>query len=241
MTAHGEGPGIRRPRTIAELAARMDHTVLKPQAMRADIIRLCEEAVRCRPAAVCVNPVYVPECHMRLHGSGVAVCTVLGFPLGAVPTETKVGEACRAINEGASEVDMVLWIGGLKAGESESVRDDIQAVVNVAHVRGAVVKVILETCLLTEEEKREACRLCVAAHADFVKTSTGFSSGGATVPDIRLLHQEVASHRLGIKASGGIRTLADTLAMIEAGATRIGLSAMVSVLDEARKADWPEA
>jgi deoxyribose-phosphate aldolase len=228
-------------RSVAALAGCMDSTLLKPQATRGEVARLCAEAVRLRTAAVCVMPVFVAEARARLEGSGVAVCTVLGFPLGAVPSETKVGEACRAINDGATELDMVLWVGGLKAGETNAVRDDIEAVVNVAHVRGAMVKVILETCLLTEDEKREACRLCVAAHADYVKTSTGFSTGGATAADVRLITVAVAAHGLRVKASGGIRTLADAGAMLAAGASRLGLSAAAAILDEARAAGWPEA
>lgn len=229
-----------RPRTLAGLAAWMDATVLKPQATRAEVIRLCEEARRVGAAAVCVNPIFVPEVRGRLEGSPVAVCTVVGFPLGAVPTETKVGEACRAIQEGATEIDMVLWVGGLKAGERDAVRDDIATLANVAHIRGARLKVIFETCLLTNEEKRIACDMCVAAKADFVKTSTGFSSGGATAEDVRLMSGAVAPAGVGVKASGGIRTLADALAMIDAGATRLGLSAAAAILDEARAAGWPE-
>lgn len=228
-------------RSVAALAGCMDSTLLKPQATRGDVARLCAEAARLRTAAVCVMPVFVAEARARLDGSGVAVCTVLGFPLGAVPSETKVGEACRAINDGATELDMVLWVGGLKAGETNAVRDDIEAVANVAHVRGAIVKVILETCLLSEDEKREACRLCVAAHADYVKTSTGFSTGGATAADVRLMTVAVAAHGLRVKASGGIRTLADAEAMLNAGASRLGLSAAAAILDEARAAGWPEA
>lgn len=229
-----------RPQTLAGLAAMMDVTVLKPQATRAEVIRLCEDARRVGAAAVCVNPIFVPEVRDRLEGSSVAVCTVVGFPLGAVPTETKVGEACRAIQDGATEIDMVLWVGGLKAGERDAVRDDIAALANVVHIRGARLKVIFETCLLTDEEKRLACEWCVAARADFVKTSTGFSTGGATVEDVRLMSRAVASAGLGVKASGGIRALADALAMIAAGATRLGLSAAPAILDEARVMGWPE-
>jgi deoxyribose-phosphate aldolase len=227
--------------TLAALAGCMDATLLKPQATRDEIIRLCEAAARLRTAAVCVMPIFVAETRARLADSGVAVCTVLGFPLGAVPTETKVGEACRAINDGATELDMVLWVGGMKAGEHTAVREDVEAVTNVAHVRGATVKVILETCLLTDDEKRVACRLCAEAHADFVKTSTGFSTGGATVADVRLMHAEVAPHGLRVKASGGIRTLADAGAMLAAGASRLGVSAAAAILDEARVAGWPAA
>lgn len=229
-----------RPRTLAALAGMMDATVLKPQATRAEVVRLCEEARRVGAAAVCVNPIFVPEVKARLAGSPVAVCTVVGFPLGAVPTETKVGEACRAIQEGATEIDMVLWVGGLKAGERDAVRDDISTMANVAHIRGAQLKVIFETCLLTDGEKRLACELCVAAKADFVKTSTGFSSGGATVEDVRLMSRAVSAAGVGVKASGGIRTLKDALAMIDAGATRLGLSAASAILEEARAAGWPE-
>ncbi len=233
-------PPAARPRTLAALAGMMDATVLKPQATRAEVVRLCEEARRVGAAAVCVNPIFVPEVRQRLAGSPVAVCTVVGFPLGAVPTETKVGEACRAIQEGATEIDMVLWVGGLKAGERDAVRDDISTMANVAHIRGARLKVIFETCLLTDDEKRMACEMCVHAQADFVKTSTGFSTGGATTEDVRLMSRAVSAAGLGVKASGGIRTLADAQAMIDAGATRLGLSAASAILDEARKAGWPE-
>lgn len=219
--------------TPAKLAARIDHTILKPQATPAEILKLCDEAREHGFAAVCLNPVFVPLAARRLEGSPVHVCTVAGFPLGAMAAELKVAEARRAVAEGAREVDMVLWVGGLKAGQDEAVRADIAAVAEACHAGRALLKVILEACLLTEAEKIRACELCIQAKADFVKTSTGFSTGGATIEDVALMARTAGAVGLGVKAAGGIRTLADALAMLRAGATRIGSSGSVAILKEA--------
>jgi deoxyribose-phosphate aldolase len=216
-----------------QLAGMIDHTLLKPDATLGQIRQLCREACENGFAAVCVNPFYILEVHAQLKDSGVKTCSVIGFPLGASRSADKATEACSAIADGAQEVDMVINIGALKDGNNDLVRNDIVGVANVCHTRGAILKVILETGLLTQEEKERACKLCVEAKADFVKTSTGFGNGGATVDDIALMSAAVKEAGLGIKASGGVRTYADALAMIEAGATRIGTSAGVSILQEA--------
>jgi deoxyribose-phosphate aldolase len=182
---------------------------------------------------VCVNPTYVKQCREELRGSDVKVCCVVGFPLGAQPTESKALDARRAIREGAREIDMVINIGALKSGDDDTVHKDIRGVVEACKDGRAVCKVILETALLNEGEKRRGCRLSMKAGADFVKTSTGFSSGGATVEDIALMAEEVAPRRLGVKASGGVRTYADVLKMIKAGATRVGCSSSVKIMEEA--------
>ncbi len=218
----------------AQLAALMDHTLLKPEATEADLLRLCHEARENSFCSVCVNPTWVPLAARELSGSGVKVCTVVGFPLGATLTTVKAHETARVIELGAQEVDMVLNVGALKGGQRPLASYDIFAVTQLCRAHGVISKVILETCLLTPEEKSLACQLCVEAGADFVKTSTGFSTGGATVADVRLLAEQVKAAGLGVKASGGIRTLADALAMIAAGATRLGVSAGVKILAEAR-------
>lgn len=217
--------------TRQSLAQLMDHTQLKPQATAADIDRVVEEARRFGCASVCVNPHWVPRVAAGLAGSAVKTCTVIGFPLGATTTATKVFEAREAIQAGAQEVDMVINVGELRAGAADAVRADIAAVAEAAHEGGALLKVIIETCLLTDDEKRLACELSQQAGADFVKTSTGFSTGGATAADIALMRATVGD-ALGVKASGGIRTFADARAMIEAGANRLGVSAAVSILEE---------
>lgn len=214
-----------------QLASYMDHTLLKPEATAADIDRVVEEALQFGTASVCVNPCWVSRVSKGLEGSGVATCTVIGFPLGATTTAAKVAEAREAVDTGANEVDMVINIGRLKAGEDDAVRGDIAAVADAAHEGGAMLKVIIETCLLTDEEKARACVLSKEAGADFVKTSTGFSTGGATADDVRLMRETVGAD-MGVKASGGIRTLADAMAMIDAGASRLGVSAAVSILEE---------
>ena len=178
-----------------------------------------------------MNPYWVARVAAGLAGSGVKTCTVIGFPLGATSTASKVAETRDATAHGAQEIDMVINIGELKAGNDDAVRSDISAVANAAHEAGALLKVIIETCLLSNEEKRRACELSVAGGADFVKTSTGFSTGGATTADITLMRATVGPER-GVKASGGIRTLEAAIAMIEAGATRLGVSAAVSILEE---------
>ncbi len=213
----------------AELAAYIDHTVLKPDTTAEKIRQLCAEARDNQFASVCINSVYVPLAAELLIGTAVKVCTVVGFPLGASYAAVKAYEAEMSIREGATEIDMVLQIGALKAEEYTAVYDDITAVVETAHAHHALVKVIIETCLLTNREKVAACLIAQKAGADFVKTSTGFSSGGATTTDIALMRAVVGPH-IGVKASGGIRNRADALAMIAAGATRLGTSAGVSII-----------
>ena len=217
--------------TRASLATYMDHTLLKPEATAADIDRIVAEARQYGTASVCVNPYWVTRVAAGLAGSGVKTCTVIGFPLGATSTASKVAETRDATAHGAQEIDMVINIGELKAGNDDAVRSDISAVANATHGAGALLKVIIETCLLSDEEKRRACELSVAGGADFVKTSTGFSTGGATTADITLMRETVGPE-LGVKASGGIRTLEAAEDMIEAGATRLGVSAAVSILEE---------
>ena len=217
--------------TRASLAKYMDHTLLRPEATAADIDRVVAEARQYGTASVCVNPYWVARVAAGLAGSGVKTCTVIGFPLGATSTASKVAETRDATAHGAQEIDMVINIGELKAGNDDAVRSDISAVANAAHEAGALLKVIIETCLLSNEEKRRACELSVAGGADFVKTSTGFSTSGATTADITLMRETVGPE-LGVKASGGIRTLEAAIAMIEAGATRLGVSAAVSILEE---------
>jgi len=216
--------------TREALAARIDHTLLRPEATPADIDRVCEEAVRYGCAAVCVNPIYVARAAERLAGTPVKVATVVGFPLGASLTAVRVAEASLALAQGAQELDIVLPIGLFRAGAIEAVRADLQAIIAVAHAAEAVCKVILETALLRPEEKIRAARLAVEAGADFVKTSTGFGPGGATVEDVALLRQAVGP-TIGVKASGGIRTAEQAIALIEAGATRLGTSATVAILE----------
>ncbi|MFO7173351.1 MAG: deoxyribose-phosphate aldolase [Bacillota bacterium] len=209
------------------LARLIDHTLLKPEATAEQIRRLCAEARHYGFAAVCVNPWWVPLCVQELKGTGVKVATVIGFPLGATTTEAKAFEARQAVEAGAEELDMVINVGALKSGHLDRVQEDIAAVVRAA--AGRVVKVILETGLLTDEEKVTACRLAVAAGAHFVKTSTGFGPGGATVADVRLMRQTVGD-QVGVKASGGIRDHATAVAMVEAGASRIGASSSVAIV-----------
>lgn len=217
--------------TRSALAKFMDHTLLKPEATAADIDRVVAEARQYGTASVCVNPHWVARVAAGLAGSGVKTCTVVGFPLGATTTVAKVAEARDALANGAQEIDMVINVGELKGGNDDAVRADIAAVAEAAHEAGALLKVIIETCLLTDDEKRCACTLAVEAGTDYVKTSTGFSAGGATVDDIKLMRETVGPE-LGVKASGGIRTLEAAEAMIEAGATRLGVSAAVSILQE---------
>jgi len=212
------------------IAQYIDHTLLAANATRQQITKLCEEARQHGFASVCVNPCHVALCAQLLEGSDVKVCTVIGFPLGATSTAAKAFETIQAIVDGAAEVDMVLNVGALKDGRTEEVRQDIAAVVQAA-AKQAAVKVIIETCLLTDEEKRTACLLAKEAGAQFVKTSTGFSKGGATVSDIALMRETVGPD-MGVKASGGIRDLTAAKAMIAAGATRIGASAGVAIAAE---------
>lgn len=215
----------------AELAKYMDHTLLKPEATAADIDRVVGEAIRYGTASVCVNPYWVSRVAAGLAGTGVNPCAVVGFPLGATTTASKVSEALGALADGAKEIDMVINVGELKAGARDAVHADIAAVAEAVHQEKGLLKVIIETCLLTDDEKRAACKLAVDAGTDFVKTSTGFSTGGATVADVRLMRETVGPD-VGVKASGGIRTYTDAVAMIEAGATRLGVSAAVAILEE---------
>jgi deoxyribose-phosphate aldolase len=214
---------------VAGLAGAIDHTLLRPDASLADIDRLCDEALRHGFATVCVNGVHVRRCAEILEGSPVGVCSVIGFPLGAMAPEVKVYEARRAIEDGACEIDMVMNVGALKSGDDAFVRRDIAGVAELCHRLGAKLKVILETGLLGDAEKVRACQAAKAAGADFVKTSTGFSKGGATVEDVALMRRTVGP-RLGVKASGGVRTAEDARALVDAGATRIGASASVAIV-----------
>lgn len=206
----------------------IDHTILKPDAAIAAIDALCAEALHYHFASVCVLPWYVERCAAALRGSDVAVCTVVGFPLGATHTATKVSETQTCIALGAAEIDMVINIAALKSGAYDVVLDDIRAVTTACHDGGAIVKVIIETCLLTEEEKLRCCAMVTQAGADFIKTSTGFSTGGATLADVELLRLHVGP-AVRVKASGGIRDRATALAMIDAGAQRIGTSSGVAI------------
>ncbi|MCL4511765.1 MAG: deoxyribose-phosphate aldolase [Bacteroidetes bacterium] len=207
----------------------IDHTLLKPDATQDQVAQLCFEARKYGFASVCVNPAWVSLCAQLLQGSSVKVCSVIGFPLGATLPEVKEFEAQNAVEHGANEIDMVINIGALKARDLELVAKDIRGVVNVAHASGAIVKVIIEAVLLTDEEKTIACLLSKEAGADFVKTSTGFASGGATVHDVELM-RGVVGPEMGVKAAGGIRTYEDAESMIKAGATRIGASAGVKII-----------
>lgn len=215
--------------TPEEMAACIDHTNLKPQADRKEILALCEEAMTLKTASVCVNPSYVKLAAQTLAGSGVTTCCVVGFPLGATTPNVKAFEAAEAVANGAREVDMVLNIGAVKSSDWALVERDIAAVVNAVDGQ-AKVKVILETCLLTEEEKVLSCQAAKRVGADFVKTSTGFSTGGATVEDVRLMRRTVGPN-MGVKASGGVRTYEDAVAMLEAGATRLGASAGRAIIE----------
>ena len=217
--------------TRAELAKYMDHTLLKPDATVEQIDRVVEEAKRYDTASVCVNGYWVPRVAAALKGTGVKTCAVIGFPLGAMSTEAKARETADAARAGADEIDMVVNIGELKAGHDDAVRADIAAVAQAAHEGGAHLKVIIECCLLTDEEKVRASKLTVEGGADFVKTSTGFSTHGATVEDVRLMRETVGPD-FGVKAAGGIHSAEEAFAMIEAGATRLGVSASVAILEE---------
>lgn len=216
------------------IAALIDHTMLRPEANRADIVKLCGEARQYGFATVCINPYWVPLAASELAGTAVKVCTVVGFPLGATSTEAKVAEAAAALRAGAREIDMVINVGALRSGDFDAVKLDIQAVARVCHDAGAIVKVILETALLNDAQKTAACGLAQAAGADFVKTSTGFGPAGATVQDIVLMRHAVGP-RMGVKAAGGIRTLDDFRAMVAAGANRVGASASVKIVEAAGK------
>jgi deoxyribose-phosphate aldolase len=218
--------------TAKEWASLIDHTLLKPEATDDDIKKLCQEAASYRFASVCVNPTWVRIAACNLRGSGVPVCTVIGFPLGATLPDVKAYEARRALLDGATELDMVINVGALKSGDDCLVEHDIRSVAEVAHEYDAICKVIIETALLTDDEKVRACLAAKKAGADFVKTSTGFSKGGATVADVALMRRTVGAE-LGVKASGGVKGLDDARAMVEAGATRIGASVGVKIAQEA--------
>jgi deoxyribose-phosphate aldolase len=224
VSFHGEAAEVP-----IDMARYIDHTMLKPEATAAEIDQLCQEAEQYHFASVCINPTWVKRAAENLRGTSVPVCTVIGFPLGATTPEIKAMEARRALRDGAREVDMVLNIGALKSGDYDLVRNDIEKVVDAAHDGGALCKVILETALLTDEEKVIASSLAKGAKADFVKTSTGFGPGGATVYDVALMRETVGPH-MGVKASGGVRTADDAEDMIAAGATRIGASAGVEIV-----------
>jgi deoxyribose-phosphate aldolase len=214
------------------IAGLIDHTLLRPEATRDDIRKLCREAHKYNFASVCINPYWVPLAAAELSGSPVKVCTVIGFPLGATSTESKAAETEAALRVGAQEIDMVQNVGALRSGDHDAVKTDISAVVEVAHRAGAIVKVILETALLDDNQKVMACMLAKMAKADFVKTSTGFGPSGATAHDVELMRMTVGPE-MGVKASGGIRTLDDLRKMAEAGATRIGASASVKIVEAA--------
>ncbi|MCD4738671.1 MAG: deoxyribose-phosphate aldolase [Anaerolineae bacterium] len=216
------------------LAQMIDHTALKADTTPEQIKELCAEAREHRFATVCINPGYVPLAARELAGSEVPVCTVVGFPLGATSTASKVYETEVAIAQGATEIDMVQAIGLLKAGQEDMVREDIAAVAAVCHAHGAHLKVIIENALLTDAEKITSCRLAQEANADFVKTSTGFAASGATVADVALMRQTVGP-AMGVKAAGGIHSYAEALALIEAGATRLGASAGIQIIAGAEK------
>jgi deoxyribose-phosphate aldolase len=212
-----------------EYSKYIDHTLLKADASDEGIIKLCQEAKLYNFASVCVNPGYIGLCKKELEGSNVNVCTVIGFPLGATSTFSKVQETKQAIKDGADEVDMVINISRLKAGDDDYVLNEIRAIRRAS--KGHVLKVIIETCLLTDEEKVKACKLSKKAKADFVKTSTGFSTGGATVKDVKLMRKAVGK-TMGVKASGGIHNKEEFLSMIDAGATRIGASSGVAIIKD---------
>ncbi len=217
-----------------DIRALIDHTLLKPEANRPQIEKLCQQARQYRFAAVCVNPWWVRLAAAELQGSAVKVASVIGFPLGANTTDVKVAEAERAMADGALELDMVINLGALKSGDPDAAREDIGGVARAAHAAGAILKVIIEAAVLDEAEKVLACRLAQEACADFVKTSTGFGPGGATVEDVALMRATVGP-AMGVKAAGGIRSLDDALKMVRAGANRIGTSSGVRIVEEAGK------
>jgi deoxyribose-phosphate aldolase len=228
------------PHSAPIVARLIDHTLLRADATRPDILQLCREARDYKFASVCVNAYWVPLAAAELAGSEVLVCTVVGFPLGATSTEAKVAETEAALVAGAREIDMVENVGALKGGDRQAVQQDIEAVVKAAHRSGAIVKVILETALLDDDQKTLASLLSRAAGADFVKTSTGFGPSGATVHDVQLMRRAVGPN-MGVKASGGIRTLDDLNKMVAAGATRIGSSSGVKIVEAARSAELSSA
>lgn len=222
------------PAGAQEVAALIDHTLLKAEGTRSDVERVCREALENKFASVCVNSLFTRLVAEALRGSGVKTCVVTGFPLGANLGVAKLDETRNALSRGAQEIDMVISIGSLKAGDDEAVRAEIASLAAAVHDRGALLKVIIETCLLNDEEKVRACRLAAEARADFVKTSTGFSTAGATIADVALMRKAVGA-QMGVKASGGIRSLEDLVKMVEAGASRIGTSNGVAIVRQARE------
>lgn len=233
-TVRGSAPGNASLPTVRQLAAMIDHAVLKPTQTERDVVDGCTIALAEHIASVCVKPFYVPICARLLKDSGVLTSTVIGFPHGGQAPEVKVGTAVNALRDGASELDMVINIGALIDKDYPTIEKEIASVVGVGHASEALVKVILETAYLDDAQKAIAAQIAVAAGADFVKTSTGFGPEGATVEDVRLLRQ-VVGDKIGVKASGGIRTLEDALAMIAAGANRLGTSSTKEILDELRQ------
>jgi deoxyribose-phosphate aldolase len=227
ISAEQRGPGTDS--TPANIASYIDHTLLKPEASEADILKVCAEAAEYHFKSVCVNPLWVKTVKTALKGSGVLTCSVIGFPLGATPTDVKTFEARGAVLDGADEIDMVINIAAARAGDKGALVEDISAVAEAVHASGSILKVIIETALLTDDQKVLACQAAVEAGADFVKTSTGFNGGGATAEDIALMRRTVGPD-LGVKASGGVRSLADAQAMIAAGATRIGASSGIAIV-----------
>jgi deoxyribose-phosphate aldolase len=227
-------PFNHRQISLAELTNSIDHTLLKTQASEDDILRLCEQAKQYQFVTLCINPCYTALAHKALTDSPVRVASVVGFPLGANHFAVKAVEAQQALKDGAREIDMVMHIGALKSRLYETVEEDIRTIARTCEHQGALLKVIIETCVLTEDEKRIACELCVAGGAKMVKTSTGFGPSGATTRDVRLLHDLVAPFGLGVKASGGIKTLDDARAMLHAGAVRLGTSSGVDIIREFR-------
>ena len=215
--------------TPGNIASYIDHTLLKPEASEAEILKVCAEAAEYHFKSVCVNPLWVKTVKTALKGSGVLTCSVIGFPLGATPSDVKAFEARGAVLDGADEIDMVINIAAARAGDKGALVDDISAVREAVHTGGAILKVIIETALLSDDQKVLACQASVEAGADFVKTSTGFNGGGATAGDIALMRRTVGPD-LGVKASGGVRSLADAQAMIAAGATRIGASSGIAIV-----------
>lgn len=222
-------PSTGTQQVPGNIASFIDHTLLKPEASEADILKVCSEAAEYRFKSVCVNPLWVKTVKTALKGSGVLTCSVVGFPLGATPTDVKTFEARGAVLDGADEIDMVINIAAARAGDKGALVEDITAVAEAVHASDAILKVIIETALLDDDQKILACKAAVEGGADFVKTSTGFNGGGATAEDIALMRRTVGPD-LGVKASGGVRSLADAQAMIAAGATRIGASSGVAIV-----------
>jgi deoxyribose-phosphate aldolase len=225
---------MKAPSSSQAVAALIDHTLLKAEATRSDVERLCKEALEYQFASVCVNSVFVAQVAAVLKNSAVKTCVVTGFPLGANLPPVKLAETRAALEQGAQEIDMVISVGTLKACDDAAVRSEIESLAGAAHERRAILKVIIETSLLSEEEKVRACTIARDAKADFVKTSTGFSSAGATVADVALM-RGIVGPQMGVKASGGVRTLEDLLKMVEAGASRIGTSNGLNIVREARE------